>query len=329
MSNKVLLLGVSALAGEQLLELLEDHPLAKEVIFELYDTDGEAGRSLMVNGRALRVRSYANIDLSDAKLAILCAPEIPAETLSLIAPELTLFDLHARAETQAGDLLLAGVSDKKLVLEKGAVFRSPEPALLTTAVTLNTLSAAVEPLRVTATLMLPASMHDQAGVQALATETAHLLNGREAAAKYLDASMAFNLLAQPQTPLANASLPVESLFTQGLAELLAAEDLEVNASAVEVPLFHGTAVTLAVELDKGGELTDLIHLIDREAKLRYAPSASASTQSATGIDECLIARLRFDPQDSNVLLMTLLFDEQRLGRASNAVDALRALVTAH
>jgi hypothetical protein len=39
--------------------------------------------------------------------------------------------------------------------------------------------------------------------------------------------------------------------------------------------------------------------------------------------------LRFDPQDANVLLMTLLFDEQRLGRASNAVDALRALVTAH
>lgn len=329
MSNKVLLLGVSALAGEQLLELLEDHPLAKEVIFELYDTDDEAGRSLMVNGSALRVRSYANIDLCDAKLAILCAPEIPTETLSLIAPELTMFDLHARAETETGELLLAGVSDNKLVLEKGAIYRSPEPALLTTAVTLNTLSSAVEPLRVTATLMLPASMHDQAGVQALATETAHLLNGREAAAKYLDASMAFNLLAQPQAVQANASMPVESLFAEGLAQLLAAEDLEVNASAVEVPLFHGTAVTLAVELDKGAELTDLVHLIDREAKLRYAPSASASTQSATGIDECLVARLRFDPQDENVLLMTLLFDEQRLGRASNAVDALRALVTAH
>ena len=329
MSNKVLLLGVSALAGEQLLELLEDHPLAKEVVFELYDTEEEAGRSLMVNGRALRVRSYANIDLDDAKLAILCAPEIPAETLVAIAPALTLFDLHARAETEEGELLLAGVSESQLALAKGAVYRSPEPALLATAVILKALSAAVEPLRVTATLMLPASMHDQAGVQALATETAHLLNGREAAAKYLDASMAFNLIAQPQKPMANASMPVEAFYAEGLAELLGAEDLEVNASAVEVPLFHGTAVTLAVELDKGAELSELIHLIDREAKLRYAPSASASTQSATGIEECLVARLRFDPQDANVLLMTLLFDEQRLGRASNAVDALRALVTAH
>ena len=329
MSNKVLLLGVSSLAGEQLLELLEDHPLAKQVIFELYDTEEEAGRSLMVNGSALRVRSYANINLDEAKLAVLCAPEIPAETIAQIAPALTLLDLHARAQTAAGQLLLSGVAQTQLSLEKGAAFRSPEPALLTTALLLKTLSAAVEPLRVTATLMLPASLHDQAGVQALATETAHLLNGREAAAKLLDSSMAFNLLAQPQPLEANGSMSVESLFADGLGELLGAEDLEVNASAVEVPLFHGTALTLAIELAKGAEIAELVRLIDREAKLRYAPSASASTQSATGIDECLVARLRFDSRDENVLLATLLFDEQRLGRASNAIDALRVLVTAH
>lgn len=329
MSNKVLLLGISALAGEQLLELLEDHPLAKEVIFELYDTEDEAGRSLMVNGSALRVRSYANINLTDARLAILCAPQIPSEVIDAIAPKVCLFDLHAREQTANAQLLLTGVADARLELEAGAQFRSPEPALLTTALLLKTLSAAVEPLRVTATLMLPASLHDQAGVQALATETAHLLNGREAAAKLLDASMAFNLIAQPQALLGNGSMSVESLFSEGLAELLGEEDLEVNASAVEVPLFHGTAVTLAIELAKGTELNELIRLIDREAKLRYAPAASASTQSATGIDECLVARLRFDPRDANVLLATLLFDEQRLGRASNAVDALRVLVTAH
>lgn len=329
MSNKVLLLGISALAGEQLLELLEDHPLAKEVVFALYDTEEEAGRSLMVNGSALRVRPYADIDLTDARLAILCAPQIPAEVIGNIAPKLCLFDLHARELTSSGELLLSGVSDARLNLEPGAQFRSPEPVLLTTALLLKTLSAAVEPLRVTATMMLPASLHDQAGVQALATETAHLLNGREAAAKLLDASMAFNLIAQPQPLQANGSMLIETLFCEGLAELLGADDLEVNASAVEVPLFHGTAVTLAIELAKGIELNELIRLIDREAKLRYAPSASASTQSATGIDECLVSRLRFDPQDANVLLATLLFDEQRLGRASNAIDALRVLVTAH
>lgn len=329
MSNKVLLLGVSSLAGEQLLELLEDHPLAKEVIFELYDTEEEAGRSLMVNGSALRVRSYSNIDLTDARLAILCAPQIPAETLDKIAAKLTLLDLHARQQTAGGELVLSGVSAAQLRLEKGAAFRSPEPALLTTALLLKTLSAQVEPLRVTATLMLPASLHDQAGVQALATETAHLLNGREAAAKFLDASMAFNLLAQPQPVDAAGSMSVETLFAEGLAQLLEADDLEVNASAVEVPLFHGTAVTLAIELAKGTDLAELVRLIDRESKLRYAPSASASTQSATGIDECLVARLRYDSRDENVLLATLLFDEQRLGRASNAVDALRVLVTAH
>lgn len=329
MSNKVVLLGISALAGEQLLELIENHPLAKEVNFELYDAEDEAGRSLMINGRAHRVRPYPHIDLDNATLAILCAADIPAQIIDQVAPRVTLFDLHARSQTESGDLLLPGVTNTQLTLVSGRSYRSPEPALLATAMVLKTLSAAVEPLRVTATLMLPASLHDQAGVQALAAETASLLNGREAAAKFLDASVAFNLLAQPLATDAKGSLLVERLYTEGLAELLGAEDLEVNASAVQVPLFHGTAVTLSVEVAKSVKLEALVRLIDREARLRYAPSASASTQSATGIDECLVARLRFDPKDENVLLMTLLFDEQRLGRASNAVEALRALVTAH
>lgn len=329
MSNKVLLLGVSALAGEQLLELLEDHPLAKELLIELYDSEDEAGRSLMLNGSATRVRSYASLDLADAKLAVLCAPQIPSEIIDSLSASLTIFDLHARPQTAEGELLLRGVCDASLTLQSGAIFRSPEPALLVSAIVLSTLSALVEPLRVTATLMLPASLHDQAGIQALATETAHLLNGLEATAKFLDASMAFNLIAQPQSLTDTGSMVVEELFSQGLAELLGAADLEVNASAVEVPLFHGTAVTLAVELAKSAPLNELIQLIDREARLRYAPAASASTQSATGIDECLVSRLRFDPQDENVLLMTLLFDEQRLGRASNAIDALRVLAKAH
>jgi len=329
MSNKVLLLGVSALAGEQLLELLEDHPLAKELLIELYDSEDEAGRSLMLNGSATRVRSYASLDLADAKLAVLCAPQIPSEIIDSLSASLTIFDLHARPQTAEGELLLSRVCDASLTLQSGAIFRSPEPALLVSAIVLSALSALVEPLRVTATLMLPASLHDQAGIQALATETAHLLNGLEATAKFLDASMAFNLIAQPQSLTDTGSMVVEELFSQGLAELLGAADLEVNASAVEVPLFHGTAVTLAVELAKSAPLNELIQLIDREARLRYAPAASASTQSATGIDECLVSRLRFDPQDENVLLMTLLFDEQRLGRASNAIDALRVLAKAH
>ncbi|HSG03450.1 MAG TPA: Asd/ArgC dimerization domain-containing protein [Marinobacterium sp.] len=329
MSKKVLLLGISALAGEQLLDLLEDHPLAKEVIFELFDTEEEAGRSLMVNGSAHRVRRYESIDLTDAKLAILCSPQIPADVISSIAPKVSLFDLHSREQTAGAELLLSGVAKARLELQPGTQFRSPEPALLVTALLLKTLSAAAEPLRVTATLMLPASLHDQPGIQALAAETAHLLNGREASAKLLDANMAFNLIAQPQPVDENGSLGVERLFAEGLAQLLGADDLEVNASAVQVPLFHGTAVTLAVELTKAVELNELVRLIDREAKLRFSPGASASTQSATGIEECLVSRLRFDAQDANVLLTTLLFDEQRLGRASNAVDALRALVTAH
>ncbi len=325
----VFLLGVSALAGEQIIELVEDNPLTESVVLKLFDSEDNSGQSLMVGGTAKRVNPYATADFSEADLVVLCAPEIPGDLIAKAIEQSSVLDLHAHAATENGSLLVAEINAGDLVVEPGAVYRSPEPALLVTALLLHALAPTrIQPLRVTANLICPASLHDQAGIQALATETAHLLNGREAPEKLFDASLAFNLLATPQQADADGEMAIERMFKEGVVELID-EGLEVAVTAVEAPLFHGTAVALIIEARNRADLQQLIQVVDRHPKLRYTQAKSASTQSVTGVDQCLVSRLRLDADDDLIIKTTLLLDEQRLGRASNAVALLGSLTIKH
>lgn len=329
MAKNVYLLGVSALAGEQIIELLDQSPLVSDIKLSLFDSEDEAGRSLMVSGSAHRVKAYESAEFVQADLVVFCAPQIPEEVVDAAVAATTVLDLHSRAQTLGSPLLVSGLTAQKLESGAGKIYLSPEPALLAAAQFLASIRDQAQPLRVTATLVLPASLHDQAGIQALASETAQLLNGREATSQLLEATLAFNTLAQPQGVDESGAMAIEQLFVAGLPELLADQDLEVAATALQAPLFHGTALTLAVELRNSVALEELIRLVDRNAKLRYTRSPGASTQSVTGADCCLVSRLRVDSHDAHLIQVTLMLDEQRLGRASNALELFSQLMPKH
>ena len=329
MALRVFLLGVGALAGEQIVELLQDNPLTEATEIKLFDTESRAGQSLMVGGKANRVALYESADFTKADLVLLCAPNVPELVVQAAVSACTLLDLHHHAATEDAELLVAEINAPHFTLKKGAIYRSPEPSLLATALFLKALdSTRANPLRLTANIICPASLHDQAGVLALAKETSMLLNGREASDKLLDAFLAFNVLAMPQPVDAAGEMPIERLYRDGLPRL-SDEELEVSVTAVQAPLFHGTAVTLVIENQNRVEISQLTQAIDRQDKLRYTEAKSASTQSVTGVDECMVSRLRFDVQDDRIIKLTLLFDEQRLGRASNAVALIGSLTTMH
>lgn len=326
---RVFLLGVGALAGEQIIELLQDNPLTEATEIKLFDSESRAGQSLMVGGKAHRVALYESADFTKADLVLLCAPNVPELVVQAAIEACTLLDLHHHVATEDAKLLVAEINAPCFTLQKGVAYRSPEPSLLATALFLKALeSTRAKPLRLTANIICPASLHDQAGILALAKETSHLLNGREASDKLLDAFLAFNLLAMPQAVDADGEMPIERLYRDGLPAL-GDEALEVSVTAIQAPLFHGTAVTLVIENQNRVELSQLTQAIDRQDKLRYTQAKSASTQSVTGVDECMVSRLRFDVQDDRIIKLTLLFDEQRLGRASNAVALIGSLTPRH
>ena len=329
MSLNVFLLGVSALSGEQIIELLEDNPLTETTSIKLFDIEDQSGQSLMVGGKAHRVSPLETADFASADIVVLCAPDLPDAAVSAAIASASVLDLHNHAACEGAPLLVSEINASAFSLKAGAIYRSPEPALLATALLLKALEPSqVQPLRVSATLIYPASLHDQKGVQALATETAHLLNGREAPTKMLDASLAFNLIAQPLANDETGEMWVETQYASGLPELVD-EDLEVSVNAIEAPLFHGTGVTLIIEVQNKAEVEKLIQAIDRQPKLRFTRAASASTQSVTGVDHVLVTRLRLDKADDRVIKLTLMFDEQRVGRASNAVGLIGSLTPKH
>ena len=323
MSVKVFIVGVGSLAADQFFELFEDSAIASEIALSLWDGEADAGRSLMINGHSTLVREYDQAPYAEANVVVLAAPDIPKEILEMASEGATLIDLYNNLEADSAELAIAGACS----LESGQWYRSPEPALLAVYRFCDAIKAKVEPLRLNLAVALPASAHDRAGVEALALETAALLNGREATEQYLGATLAFNSLAQTFDLNDQSETAVETRIAND-AELLF-EDAETSVSTVQVPMFHGTSVMLTIESSSKIELADVTAAVDRDKSLRWSEGKSTATQMMIGREECLVTRVRKDPRVDQTLLATLMFDEQRFGRAANLMGLLSSLIPKH
>ena len=322
-SMKLFFVGVASLGADQFFELFEGHALASELTISLWDDDAEAGRSLMINGHSTLVRPIKDAQWSDAELVVLAAPDIELNFVAKLPSNATVIDLYSNMPDDQAELVIAG----RDTLLKGTYYRSAEPVLLATYRFCEAVSTKLEPLRIHMAATLPASIHDREGVEALARETASLLNGIDSTQQFLDATLAFNALAQPVSVNDSGESPLEALIADGASQIF--EDAEVSVSTVQVPMFHGTSVMLTMECQDKPTLKDLVPLIDRSPVLRYSLSTNASTQMMIGQSECLVSRVRVDPRVDQTLHVTLMFDEQRFGRAANLLDLLATLVTKH
>lgn len=320
---KLFFVGVASLGADQFFELFENHALASEIQLSLWDDESEAGRSLMINGHSTLVRSVKDAPWSEADLVVLAAPGIDTGMLAEVSTSATVIDLYSNCPDDQAKLAIAG----RDYLCEGQVYRSAEPVLLATYRFCEAIASELEPLRLHMASTLPASVHDKSGVEALARETASLLNGIESTEQFLGSTLAFNSLAQPLDVNSSDELPIESRIADGAQQIFS--DADVSVSTVQVPMFHGTSVMLTIECQDQPSLSNIIPLIDRSPVLRYSKSNNASTQMMIGQNECLVSRLRIDPRVDQTLQTTLMFDEQRFGRAANLLDLIATLVTKH
>jgi len=320
---KLFFVGVSSLVADQFFELYEDHPLASEIELSLWDDENGAGRSLMINGHSTLVRPVEQAPFTEASIVILAQPDVSADLLERASSGATLIDLYSNLSPESFQLAVAG----RDCLESGEWYQLAEPVLVAVYKFCHAIEAKVEPLRMHIAATLPASVHDRKGAEALARETAALLNGREATEQFLDATLAFNALAQPFVLDDNEESGLERRIADGADELF--EDAEVTVSTVQVPMFHGTSVMLMLETQADQAVPELVALIDRDNALRFSHSPNASTQSMIGQTECLVSRLRVDARVDQTIQTTLMFDENRFGRASALLELLGTLVTKH
>lgn len=244
-SVSIAVINVTDMVAEVLLERMADVVGGWNAKVSLFDTDAEAGDTALFNGKSALVRPLRDIDFSLLDLAFVCG-EVDATLLEQAAAQsCRLIDL--RRGISIGRAVVAGVNDDRQVEGQQVdgwqdYVRSPHPVVVCLAPVIDAISQLQAVDSFTVTAMMPASEAGNAGVKALAAQTARLLNGQPVADDVFGTQLSFNVIA----PSLGDVIALQNQVVSDMRQVCASQHLRGSITAVTVSVFFG--MSLVVEI---------------------------------------------------------------------------------
>ena len=326
----IAILGATGAVGEALLELLEERQFPVGEIYPLARSES-AGHTLRYAGKSIRVEDVAAFDWTQAQLAFFVAG---AEASAAWCDEATnagclvidssgLFALEPDVPLVVPDVnpfVLADYRNRNLV----AVANSLTSQLL----------EALKPLidagglgRIQVTSLLSASRHGKAAVDALAGQSARLLNGMPVDEDdFFGRQLAFNML--PLLPDAEGVVAEERTIVDEARKILQDEGLMISASCVQSPVFYGHAQMVSFEAMRplaAEEARDALGLVE-DIALSDENAFPTQVADASGNAQLSIGCLRNDYGMPEQIQFWSVADNVRYGGALMAVKTAEKLL---
>ena len=325
----IALLGATGAVGNAVLELLAQRQFPVGELY-LLASDNGAGEIKRFEGRSVRVEDAAGFDWSQAQLAFFVAGRDASER-------------YAEEAAGAGCLVIDSSELFALSPDVPLVVPDVNPQVLADYRNRNIISVAdnlvsqlltaIKPLveaaglgRLQVTNLISVSTHGKVAVDALAGESARLLNGVPADEHHFGRQLAFNLL--PQLADSEGSVESERRLVDQVRKVLQDEGLPVAVSSIQAPVFYGNAQIVHIE--------NLRPLSAEEARAELALAADihlseedavpTPVTDASGSDELSIGCVRNDYGIPELLQFWSVADNVRFGGALMAVKTAEKLV---
>ncbi|WP_205949855.1 aspartate-semialdehyde dehydrogenase [Pantoea stewartii] len=325
----IALLGATGAVGNAVLELLAQRQFPVGELY-LLASDNSAGESKRFEGRSLRVENAAEFDWSQAQLAFFVAgrdasaryAEEAASAGCLVIDSSELFALSPDVPLVVPDVnpqVLADYRNRNII----SVADNLVSQLLT----------AIKPLvdaaglgRLQVTNLISVSTHGKVAVDALAGESARLLNGVPADDHHFGRQLAFNVL--PQQADAEGSVESERRLVDQVRKVLQDDGLPVAVSSVQAPVFYGNAQIVHIENLRPLSADEARAELALAADIRLSDEEDVPTPvtDASGSDALSIGSVRNDYGIPELLQFWSVADNVRFGGALMAVKTAEKLV---
>ncbi len=245
----IAILGATGAVGSALLELLAERQFPVGELYALARSES-AGENLRYEGKTIKVQDAAEFDWTQAQLAFFVAGaqasasyvEEATNAGCLVIDSSGLFAMEPDVPLVVPDVnpfVLSEYRNRYLVAVADSL----------TSQLLNALKPLIERgglSRIQVTSLLSVSAEGKAAVDALAGQSARLLNGIPVEeGDYFGRQLAFNLL--PLVPDAEGSVSKERRLVNEVRKVLQDEGLPVSASMIRSPVFYGHAQMVSFE----------------------------------------------------------------------------------
>jgi aspartate-semialdehyde dehydrogenase len=329
-SFDIAVIGATGSVGETLVQLLEEREFPVANLHVLASGES-AGRSLAFKGKNLRVRTLETFDFSAVQLVFFAATEAVTREYAeqARAAGCAVIDLAAALPSEQAPRLVPEVNPDILKsLSAPYQVTSPSASAIAVAVVLAAIAEHVQVQRLTATACLAVSSRGREGVSELARQSAELLNARPLEPRLFDQQIAFNLLAQVDTPDSAGHGALEKRLGSELKELLSAPQLKVSVACVQAPVFFGDSLSLSLQTAAPVDLSAIRATLCASTTLEYVEGNEYPTVvgDAVGQDVVYVGRIRGGLDDPAELNLWIASDNVRKGAALNAVQIAELLI---
>ncbi len=331
----VAVFGATGAVGEALLDILLTHHFPIEKLY-LLASARSAGDVVDVGRHAYEVLDAALFDFSQVDIALFAvgnavaaeyAPKAAAAgcividnsshfrydpDVPLVVPEV---NAHALADFRARNIIA-----------------NPNCSTIQLVVALKPIYDAVGITRINVATYQAVSGSGKAGINELVKQTSQLLNAQSITPKTYPVQIAFNVLPHIDVFEDNGYTREEMKIVRETRKILGDDAIEINPTAVRVPVFFGHSE--AVHL----ETRDKITAEQARQLLRQAPgvivlddpeigSYPTPVLQGTGEDAVYVGRIREDISHSCGLNLWVVADNVRKGAALNAVQIAQCLIS--
>jgi aspartate-semialdehyde dehydrogenase len=336
MSKKfnVAVVGATGAVGETMLSILQERNFPVENIYALASSRS-AGSTIRFNGKTVVVEELEKFDFKGVDIG-------------LFSPGASVSKIHAPRAAEAGCVVVDNSSEFRYVddiplvvpevnphaiadYKNRGIIANPNCSTIQMLVALKPIHDAANIERINVCTYQAVSGTGKEAIEELAKQTAELLNGRPAVCEVYPKQIAFNAIPQIDDFQDNGYTKEEMKMVWETRKIFEDDAIQVNPTAVRIPVFFGHSEAIHIETSKKLSAEDVkkllsnmpgIELIDEHRDGGYPTAVS----EAAGTDPVFVGRIREDISHPQGINLWVVSDNVRKGAALNSVQIAEILV---
>lgn len=329
----VAIVGATGAVGEAMLSVLAERqfPIGK---LHLLASERSAGEKIEYGARKIVVEDLATFDPTGVDIALFSAGGgISKEYAPRFAAAGAVVIDNSSAFRYDDDvpLVVSEVNPEQVANRPRGIIANPNCSTMQMLVALAPIHRAVGIERINVATYQSVSGAGRSGMEELGKQTAAMLGFQTLEPKKFAVQIAFNLIPQIDDFLDNGYTKEEMKLVWETRKILGDDSIQVNPTAVRVPVFYGHSE--AVHLETRTKLS----AVDARALLEAAPGVvvvddrapggyPTPVTHAAGTDPVYVGRIREDVSHPRGLDLWIVSDNIRKGAALNAVQLAELVV---
>ncbi len=324
---KVAVVGATGAVGETMLSILAERRFPASDIIALA-SERSAGTEVMVGDEEIEVQDLATFDPAGIDIALFsagggiskaCAPKFAA------AGAVVIDNSSAFRYDDDVPLVVSEVNPEAARHRPRGIIANPNCSTMQMLVALAPIHRRYGIARINVATYQSTSGAGRSGMEELGRQTAELLNFQSPEPKKFQIQIAFNLIPHIDDFLDNGYTREEMKLVWETRKILGDDSIQVNPTAVRVPVFYGHSEAVNVETREPIDADDVRELLRAAPGLevvdeRRPGGYPTPVTHASGNDAVYVGRIRQDASHPRAINLWIVADNIRKGAALNAVQ---------